>query len=61
MELSFKCMLVTILQQSEENSFKWISDYCHQTNVVLLKDIMLIFFPSPEILKLMLKTIFIRN
>lgn len=44
MELSFKCVLVTVLQQSEENSFKRISDYCHQTNVVLLKDSMLIFF-----------------
>lgn len=34
-------MLVAILQQSEENSFSWISD--HQTNFVLVKDSVLFF------------------
>lgn len=54
MELSFKCILVAALQQSEESSSSWISDNCHQTNFVLVKDDIIFF---PEILKLMLKTI----
>lgn len=44
MELSFKCILVAALQQSEENSSSWISDHCHQTNFVLMKNDV-IFFP----------------
>lgn len=59
MELSFKCVLVAILQQSEENSSSWVSDYWSSNQFCVGERWHVNFFP--EILKLMLKIISIRN